>query len=56
MSITSAFVVLVVSFAILRSRQDNLNSALNYIECDRSKKAITLIEESLAVLKKPAPN
>ena len=32
--------------------QDNLNSALKYIKCDRSKQAITLIEESLAVLKK----
>ena len=33
--------------------QDNLNSVLKYIKCDRSKQAITLIEESLAVLKKP---
>ena len=32
--------------------QDNINSALKYIKCDRSKRAITLIEESLAVVKK----
>ena len=41
-----------VQFELNTDIQDNLNSALKYIKCDRSKKAITLIEESLAALKK----
>ena len=41
-----------VQFELNVDIQDNLNSALKYIKCDRSKQAITLIEESLAVLKK----
>jgi hypothetical protein len=41
-----------VQFELNVDIQDNLNSALKYIKCDRSKQAITLIQESLAVLKK----
>jgi membrane peptidoglycan carboxypeptidase len=41
-----------VQFELNTDIQDNVNSALKYIQCDRSKKAITLIEESLAALKK----
>jgi hypothetical protein len=41
-----------VQFELNVDNQDNLNSALKYIKCNRSGKAITLIEESLAVLKK----
>ena len=39
-----------VQFEVNVDIQDNSNSALKYIKCDRSEKVITLIEESLAVL------
>ena len=32
--------------------QDNLNSALKYIKCDRSRKVVTLLEDSMTALKK----
>ena len=41
-----------VQFELNVDIQDNSNYALKYIMCDKSKKAFTLIEESLAVSKK----